>query len=438
MNTKTLPPSEKTGLWACFARFKPGRIITMKTQTIPLVALALLLLNPGAQAQVNTGSDGSDGALIVLANTNIDMTSRPSGIYQYSSVYITNGATVAFTPNANNTPVVWLVQGDAIISGTVNLSGANNIGAAGSAGGPGGYRGGSGISPVGQGPGGGSSMTFSNFQNVRAGYASYGTLGSTTNTCFGMSNGIPGSVYGNNYLIPLLGGSGGAGISNSCGGVGGTGGGGAILIAASGQIQLNGTINCRGGFPNSSLPCSSSTTTTYYYGGFGSGGAIRLVASIINGAGTINTSSGDNCSSSIGGQGRVRFDTYVNNFTGTVTNGVFSQGSQFVLIPASGAGAQLYIATVAGQPVSSTPSGVLITPDVFISALQTNPVPVQVQCASLPLNTPITVTVTPLSGTPVSVTVSNATGSVASSTATALIHMSRGGGYVSAMATLGN
>lgn len=134
----------------------------------------------------------------------------------------------------------------------------------------------------------------------------------------------------------------------------------------------------------------------------------------------------------------MRFDTYQNNFTGTATNGVFSQGSQFAILPASGAGAQLYIATVAGQPVSSTPSGVVITPDVFIGALQTNPVPVQLQCASLPMNTPITVTVTPLSGVPVSVTVSNTTGNVAASTATALIPMPRGGGYLSAIATLGN
>ena len=283
----------------------------MKNQTIPLVALAIMLLNPGARAQVNTGSDGSDGALIVTATTNIDMTGRPSGIYQYTSINITNGATVTFTPNANNTPVVWLVQSNVVISGTVNLSGASGVGAVAGVGGPGGYRGGSGISPVGQGPGGGSALVSSNFSNVRSGNASYGTLGSISNLCSNVSNGIPGSVYGNIYLIPLLGGSGGGGITNSCGGVGGNGGGGAILIAAAGQIQLNGTINCRGGL-NNDVTCGSAS----YYGGYGSGGAVRLVASTIAGSGTINTASGDNCSSdSNGGQGRVRFDTYQNNYT---------------------------------------------------------------------------------------------------------------------------
>lgn len=218
----------------------------MKYQMTPLVALAIIFINISVWGQVNTGSDGSDGALIVTANTNIDMTSRPSGIYQYSSVNITSGQ-VTFTPNANNTPVVWLVQGDVIINGILNLSGTNNFGAAGGAGGPGGYRGGSGISPVGQGPGGGSALVYTNFSQVRGGNASYGTLGTITNSCFNSSNGVPGSVYGNNYLIPLLGGSGGSGITNSCGGTGGSGGGGAILIAASGQIQLNGIINCKGG-----------------------------------------------------------------------------------------------------------------------------------------------------------------------------------------------
>src|ERR1700733_797187 len=184
----------------------------MKTQMMPVVALAIMLMNTSLRAQVNTGSDGSDGALLVLASTNIDMTGRPSGIYQYTSVYVTNNVAVTFTPNANNTPVVWLVQSNVVISGFVNVSGASSTGAAGGVGGPGGYLGGSALSPVGQGPGGGSALVFSNASSIKSGNASYGALGST-NCLFG----TPGSVYGNTYLIPLLGGSGGAGITNSCG-----------------------------------------------------------------------------------------------------------------------------------------------------------------------------------------------------------------------------
>jgi hypothetical protein len=247
------------------------------------------------------------------------------------------------------------------------------------------------------------------------------------------SNPSPGSTYGNNNLIPLLGGSGGAGLTNSCGGgAGGGGGGGAILIAANGQIQLNGSILSKGGNGYVSVGCSFIA-----YGGDGSGGAVRLVSPTIGGAGTINTSGGTTCTTP-GGQGRVRFDVIQNSFSGVITNAVFSQGSQFVTIPASGSDALLYISSVGGIPVSSSPGGVLISPDVFIGAAQTNPVPVQVQCSNLPLATPITVTVTSVSGPSASVTVSNLSGTVSSSTAIAQLHIPRGGGYLSATATLGN
>ncbi len=71
-------------------------------------------------AQVNTGSNGSDGAFNpTAASTVINMASHPNGIYQYTSVNIPSSVTVTFTPNADNTPVVWLVQGSVVINGTV-------------------------------------------------------------------------------------------------------------------------------------------------------------------------------------------------------------------------------------------------------------------------------------------------------------------------------
>src|SRR5437763_16991737 len=112
--------------------------------------------------QVNSGSDGSDGPFNPTANIVINMTNRPNGIYQYTSVYISNGVTVTFIPNANNTPVVWLVQSDCTIAGSVSVSGRGATNSLlGQIGGPGGWRGGNGaitqgsLPESGLGPGGG-------------------------------------------------------------------------------------------------------------------------------------------------------------------------------------------------------------------------------------------------------------------------------------------
>jgi len=91
-------------------------------------------------AQVNSGSNGSDGAFNPTAtNTVINMADHPDGIYQYTSVNIPAGVTVSFVPNASNTPVVWLVQNSCNVAGTVALDGKTVTNSAGAAGGPGGF-----------------------------------------------------------------------------------------------------------------------------------------------------------------------------------------------------------------------------------------------------------------------------------------------------------
>src|ERR1035441_8345256 len=122
------------------------------------VTVLVAWLPAGGRPQVNSGSDGHDGAFNpTTTNTVIDMADHPDGIYQYTSINIPTNVTVTFIPNAANTPVVWLVQNNCVISGTVNVSGRDANGVGGSAGGPGGYRGGNGGSSAtpGQGPGGG-------------------------------------------------------------------------------------------------------------------------------------------------------------------------------------------------------------------------------------------------------------------------------------------
>jgi hypothetical protein len=373
--------------------------------------------NPtNGSAQVNSGSNGSDGAFTNAnqVTTVIDMHDHPNGIYQYTSVYIENGVTVKFIPNANNTPVVWLVQGDVVINGAVDVSGQNGSGnGIGGLGGPGGWAGGNGGSnpSSGQGPGGG--ITISNSASIG------GTFGAIADT------GHPGQIYGNSFLLPLVGGSGAGGCNR---GYGGGGGGGAILIAASGSIQINGNLIANGGV---GIPGGGAGSAD------GSGGGIRLVASNFQGSGNISASGDVCCSDGRGGLGRVRIDTFQFNFGGQIT-GVFTQGYQPIIIPISGQGVQLSIASVAGATVSATPNGQLVTPDTIISSQQSNPIPVVVNCSNLPLNTLITVTVKPANGASVSAVGYNTTGTLASSTATVSLNLPRGGGIIYATATNGN
>jgi len=339
-----------------------------------LYLFVFLLLQIACLAQVNTGSDGHDGALNPIANTVLNMASHLDGVYQYTSVNIPANVTVTFTPNANNTTVTWLVQGNCNISGVVDVSGKSGSGNQAGLGGPGGWRGGNGGPQAtgGLGPGGGT------------GSDRYGNYN-----------------YANVFLVPLLGGSGGAGISNG----GGGGGSGSILIAVGNTLTLNGYVTANGGGG---------------IGGNGSGGGIRLVASRIAGTGSV-------------GGARVRFDTYDSAYSGYVPS-AFSQGFQPVIIPAQGQGAQLSIVSVTGTPVATPPTGLPSTPDVVISGQQANPISVVVSCANLALNTPITVSVKPLNGSAVSVVGYNSTGTQASSTATVSLNMPRGGGLIYATA----
>ena len=398
--------------------------------------LAVLLVVT-ANAQVNSGSNGSDGAFNPATDTVINMADHPNGIYQYSSVNISNGVTVTFIPNANNSPVTWLVQSNVVINGTVDLSGAPPNSAQGGWGGPGGWGGGSGGSS-GLGAGGGTAGSSSLFP----GQSSFGTIGDQN-----QGQASPGNIYGNIFLIPLVGGSGGGGLPGNPG-YGGAGGGGAILIAANGYINLTGAISANGG-------AGISNPSWLYWagrGGGGSGGAVRLVASVITGVGgqIVVNGGGGYCGtaynsfyqssfpiSNNAGNGRIRFDTYQNNFGGSIS-GAFTFGSQFVITPITGQIPQLTVTSIGGIAVSALPTGELSTPDAVLSSQQNNPIPVVVSCANLPLNTQITVSVKPANGAVVSATGYNNSGTLASSTATISIVIPRGGGLIYATAATGN
>lgn len=246
---------------------------------------------PSLFAQLNIPSDGSDGALVISNNTVIDLSQAVTGnwtnnntanagkgiydpnkwavVFKYSSVNISNGATLTFTNHPTHAPAVWLVSGDVANNGEISLDGQytslNQTNTAEP--GPGGFRGGTSVMS-GFGPGGG--------------YNNYGYYSSPT---YG---------YGNQQIVPLIGGS-GAGANNL--GSYSAGGGGAILIASSGTININGSVHANAG---------------YYYSGYGgvyygAGGAIRLIAGQLSGNGSIAVSGSD--------PGRFRLEaTNIGNF----------------------------------------------------------------------------------------------------------------------------
>src|SRR5205823_3693909 len=214
-----------------------------------------------------------------------------------------------------NTPVIILAQGDVTVSGLIDVSGttAGGSGLSVGQGGPGGFNGGGGarvsaptdFGGAGSGPGGGGS-------NVSG---SFGT-------------GTAELLYGLPELQLIIGGSGGGGSGRSFfnfsfqHGYRGSGGGGAILIASSGTIDLGSgsTVAIKANGGNGLLSISPVNRTTP-----GSGGAIRLVTTILRGSRPLDASGGrnnplSNTDLTTGGNGRIRFESVQPlQFTGTST-----------------------------------------------------------------------------------------------------------------------
>jgi hypothetical protein len=331
----------------------------------------------------NAGSNGSLGAVVVETNTVIEL--PPDGILHYQSLTVNAGATVTFQRNVRNTPVFILSQGDVVVDGTIDVSGGAPSQHTGGRGGPGGFAGGKpGNGPelppgAGYGPGGGRGGNGEcNTPGVSAGGGSYATFGRASNS----------GIYGDKFLINLIGGSGGGGSSDSTG-HGGGGGGGALLIAANTRIAVNGTILARGGF---TFGCANA----------GSGGAIRLVAFRVEGTGTLRASGGGSSSTganaNTGGAGRVRVDTIErDNLNFSAPGSSFTAGGNLIALPP--VAARLATIEAAGNTVAEG-SG----PVTFILPFGSSPErTVKVQARDFGRNVPILVTLTPDSGSPVTV-----------------------------------
>lgn len=407
-------------------------------------AVAVLALVPAPAAAFNSESTGANGVLNPTVNTIVEL--PPDGILNYVSVNIPAGVTVTFRKNQANTPAVLLVQGDVTIAGTLDVSGEPGTasGAAGSgnlgddgqpgAGGPGGFDGGRGGAvtaagrqhgATGLGPGGGD-FGRGNIPNVCDGGASgvggggggYGTVGNNA-TCTAV-----GPVYGSSLMLPLIGGSGGGGggAGSNFGGAGGGGGAGAILIAATGRVDVtaSGLIRADGGTGGATggAGCGGG-------GGAGSGGGIRIVATTIAGNGAIQAAGGSGGGSCVygggsGGAGRIRLEAetmqrtantnpfYTTNLAGTSPGPAFVAGSP-----------SLRISRVAGVDAPATPTG---SADIVLPAATPNPVTVVFTTQGVPVGNTVTLTVTPASGAVISA-VSPALSSTGPDAATASVNV---------------
>jgi hypothetical protein len=339
-----------------------------------LAAVALLVCAQSAFAQFSSGSNGKDGAYAPTVSGNFDPTDFhgpgvPNNVFNFTTITIPAGVTITFTASLDNQPIYFLATGKVEIDGTLNLNGANGANATNSTTeasmrvpalpGSGGYAGGVGgnskqPATAGDGPGG-----------TLPGYLSGGLTGDAVFT-------------GDSYLNPLIGGSGGGGAPGSgCGGfsgfdAGGGAGGGAILIASSTQIVLNGSITANGG-QGGQDGCADTEN--------GSGGAIRLVSNTISGTGSLVASGGGYPEAPYAGL--IRLEAYSDTFP---PNGAFStpyaESSPYGLSAPTVPQPSVRATSINGTPITENPFSF---PDITINTA--NPVPVVITGVQVPVGT---------------------------------------------------
>lgn len=398
----------------------------------------------------DSGSSGADGALTPAVDTEVQLPA--DGILEYTSIDIPAGISVTFSKNALNTPVTLLVSGDATINGTIDVSGSDAPASAGAGdgnlgddglpgeGGPGGFDGGRGgmaddstgadsprIAQAGIGPGGGF-PTISYLDNISC-HGSGGSFGTLGTVSWSSCNGAPGPTYGNDDLLPLVGGSGGSGGGGrqSTGGSGGGGGGGALLIAVSGTLTIagGGEIVANGG-RSGDVGHDNSLSSGGRVGGGGSGGGIRLIATNLAGSGSVSATGGRMGAyngyswNEYGGKGRIRLEAENFTFSGA-SNPAYSLAEPGQLV-ISGM-PTIRIASVAGTAAPAEPSG---HGDIVLPSDAPNPVEVGLETTNVPVGNTITVTVSPPRGHPFSVVSSALQGSEANATATASVDIPDG------------
>jgi hypothetical protein len=381
---------------------------------------AMIVLVPSdrtAEAQAFTsGSTGADGPLdfssaapgTVIefnpASANPPLDPERDNVYNFTTITIPTGVTVRLTARFLNGPVFWLATGSVQINGTIDLNGANGhllttvpAGRVPSIPGAGGFGGGI----------GGYSCT----TNPALPQAGNGPSGGGPGRTDGNGAAGGGGFSGNQFLVPLVGGSGGGGGSRgSCNewGPGGGAGAGALLIASSTSIVLNGVISAVGGH--------GRNVTNGDFSAGGGGGAIRLIAATISGTGSLSAVGGGG--NGRGGNGRVRLEAFQNNFTGNI-DVEFARSSPTSTFLPTVAAPVIRVVSVAGVPVPANPTGAFDTPDVNFN--DGAAVPVAIEARNVPPGTVVKVHVFSENGPDQIVDSSGLQGTLTQSTAIASV-----------------
>jgi hypothetical protein len=340
-----------------------------QVRRLPIFIGTLLSIPLAVHAQsFSSGSTGADGPLDLstMSCPDICLVQLPeSGILNYTTVNIPSGKILMFKNNSRNTPVIMLAQGAVNVAGGIDVSAPFYVSAYISSlffplavpktPGPGGFYGGAPTSN-GFGPGGGV-------------YGSDSSLWS-------------GRWVGPLSLVPIVGGSGGAGhLVPFSGNVEGGGGGGAILIASSTSITLSGGQVRADGFGNGD----------FYGSATGSGGAVRLIANSISASGSFSAVNRRDVQPSPNNYGVVRLEAPIGalNFTGS------SQPAAVLstINPALFANAMpvLRITSVGGFPVPAYAGGRFDTVDVLLPNQLPDPIQVVVTASNVPVGTEVTV-----------------------------------------------
>lgn len=390
-----------------------------------LLPLAMVVFGLSLQGYAfESGSTGVDGPLNITEDTRLQL--PENGVFNFTDVIVAADATLSFARNNANTPVTILASGDVTVIGAISVDGGDSPGTLDNIaeglpgiGGPGGFDGGfggfdsGGTGGTGLGPGGGQGGRGSTSSSTTCRGASGAFANSTADfSCGSFGTVLGGVAYGNAALQPLIGGS---------------GGGGAILIAASGTVSINGSISATGG-SSGQTGISLAGVSFGTGGGGGSGGAIRIVATTIAGQGAVSAIGGivtQIPSSEPGSNGRILFEAENFDFRAQTTPEFFLTSPQPIVLADL---PMLRITRVAGIQPSAPPGGI----EVFLPLGLANPVVVDLESSGIPLGSVIDVSVAPENGNPSTVQSTALSGTVETATATASINIPVGHSTVSA------